>query len=85
MKSLTTLLSALALLAPPSPASEDGKRPNFLFIIADDQSPFDLKAYNSRSTLETPNIDRLATEGMVIDGAHHMGAWAGGSAPPRGT
>ena len=37
-----------------------GKRPNFLFIIVDDQSPLDLKIYNPRSILDTPNLDRLA-------------------------
>ena len=40
------------------------KKPNFLFIIVDDQSPLDLKIYNPRSILDTPNIDRLAKEGM---------------------
>ena len=53
-------------------------RPNILFIIADDQSPFDLKIYNPASTLQTPNIDRLAAQGMVLDGAHQMGSWVGG-------
>jgi choline-sulfatase len=52
-------------------------RPNILFVIVDDQSPFDLQVYNSRSKLQTPNIDRLAAEGMVLDAAHHMGGWAG--------
>ena len=58
------------------------KRPNFLFVIVDDQSPLDLKIYNPRSILDTPNIDRLAKEGMVLDGAHHMGAWVGGVCTP---
>lgn len=57
-------------------------RPNILFIIADDQSPFDLKIYNSDSELDTPNIDRLAAEGMTLDGAYHMGAWVGGVCTP---
>ena len=57
-------------------------RPNILFIIVDDQSPFDLKIYNPESTLQTPNIDRLAAEGMVFDGAYHMGAWTGGVCTP---
>ena len=38
-------------------------KPNILFIIVDDQSPFDLKIYNAKSVLQTPNIDRLAAEG----------------------
>ncbi len=58
------------------------KRPNILFIIVDDQSPFDLKVYNPESKLQTPNIDRLAAEGMVFDSAHHMGAWVGGVCTP---
>lgn len=53
------------------------RRPNILFIIVDDQSPFDLKVYNPDSTLDSPSIDRLASEGMVFDAAYHMGAWAG--------
>ena len=45
------------------------KRPNILFILVDDQSPYDLKIYDPKSPLETPYIDRLAAEGMVFDGA----------------
>ena len=56
-------------------------KPNILFIIADDQAPQSLKAYGNR-VCHTPNIDRLAREGMVLDGAHHMGAWAGGVCTP---
>jgi choline-sulfatase len=57
-------------------------RPNFLFIIADDQSPFDLKVYDPRSPLDTPVIDRLAADGLVFDGSYHMGAFIGGVCRP---
>ena len=70
------------LLALPVGFAFGGERPNILFIIADDQSPFDLKVYNERSTLDTPNIDRLAAEGTVIDQAYHMGAWVSGVCTP---
>ena len=50
-------------------------RPNILFIIVDDQSALDLKVYDPTSQLQTPNIDRLAREGMVLDEAYHMGAF----------
>ena len=58
------------------------KSPNILFIIVDDQSPFDLKVYNDDSILETPTIDRLAAEGMVLDGAYHMGSFSGAVCTP---
>ncbi len=58
------------------------KQPNFLFVLVDDQSPFDLKTYDSNSILETPNIDKLAAEGMVFEDARHMGGWIGGVCGP---
>ena len=76
MKSIVTLLVFLSFCCSQSTAAE-AKRPNILFILADDQSPFDLKCYNPQSPLETPNIDRLAREGMVFDGAYHMGSFSG--------
>lgn len=58
------------------------ERPNILFILVDDQSPLDLKIYNPQSPLRTPNIDRLAAEGMVFDGAYHMGSFSGAVCTP---
>ena len=62
--------------------SEEKKRPNFLFVLVDDQSPFDLKTYDSNSILETPNIDKLAKEGVVFESAYHMGSWSGAVCTP---
>ena len=53
-----------------------GDRPNFLFILTDDQSPETLSCYGN-TVCQTPNIDRLAREGMVFQDAHHMGSWSG--------
>ena len=53
------------------------KKPNFLFIIVDDQSPFDLKIYDPKSPLVSPNINSLAKGGLVFDGSYHMGSWSG--------
>lgn len=58
-------------------AKTEKKRPNILFIISDDQSPFDFKFYNKNSTLDSPVIDQLAADGMVFDGAYHMGSYSG--------
>lgn len=78
------LLTALAWTAPAT--AQDGKagpkRPNFLFILVDDQSPFDLKAYAPASPLHTPNLDRLAAGGMVFEGAYHMGSSLGAVCTP---
>jgi choline-sulfatase len=57
-------------------------RPNLLFIIVDDQSPFDLKVYDPKSPLEAPNIERLAAEGMTFDRAYQMGAFVGAVCTP---
>ncbi len=58
------------------------KRPNFLFVLVDDQSPFDLKIYDSTSILETPNIEMLAKNGVIFESARHMGSWSGAVCAP---
>lgn len=60
------------------------ERPNFVFILTDDQSPYTLSAYGN-AVCATPNIDRLAKEGMTIDDAHHMGADIGAVCLPSRT
>ncbi|MFC7338231.1 sulfatase-like hydrolase/transferase [Haloferula chungangensis] len=77
---LLRTITSLAIFA--SVAATAADRPNVLFILADDQSPFDLKAYDPESALQTPVLDRLASEGMVLESAHHMGAWIGGVCTP---
>lgn len=72
----------LLLATPESARAAPQDRPNILFIVVDDQSPFDLRAYNPDSRLETPHIDRLAAEGVTLDGAYHMGAFVGAVCTP---
>jgi hypothetical protein len=55
-----------------------------LFILTDDQSPETLSSYGNK-VCQTPNIDRLAAEGMVFHDAHHMGAWVGAVCTPSRT
>jgi arylsulfatase A-like enzyme len=62
--------------------AEAAKRPNVLFIIADDQSPFDFKAYDPSSPLDAPAIGKLATEGITLDQAYHMGSMSGAVCSP---
>ncbi|MFB9057297.1 sulfatase-like hydrolase/transferase [Mariniflexile ostreae] len=61
---------------------KEQKRPNFLFVLVDDQSPFDLQTYDPNSILETPNISKLANEGLVVDQARHMGSMNGAVCTP---
>ena len=62
--------------------SAKADRPNILFIIVDDQSPFDFKFYNSDSGLDAPVIEQLAADGMIFDGAYHMGSYSGAVCRP---
>ncbi|MDB5344627.1 MAG: Arylsulfatase [Schlesneria sp.] len=86
MKLSVLIMTGLLLTSPAYLLAAEGqkqtRKPNILFIIVDDQSPFDLKAYDSRSTLNTPNIDRLAAEGMVLDRAYQMGSFTGAVCTP---
>ncbi len=86
MPTSKTLVAGLLYALSGVPAAAErppgDERPNFLFIIADDQSPFDLRVYEPASPLETPVLDRLAAEGMTLDGAYHMGSWSGAVCTP---
>ncbi|GLR72124.1 choline-sulfatase [Agaribacter marinus] len=56
--------------------SESPTKPNFVFIFADDQSPFAVGAYGNE-VVKTPNIDNLAQRGVKFTNAYNMGAWNG--------
>jgi len=73
-------LAALCSAAATAPA----KRPNFLFILTDDQDPDTLGAYGN-TVCQTPSLDRLAREGMIFHDAHHMGSWSGAVCLPSRT
>lgn len=60
-------------------AAGDSKQPNIVFILADDLGWTDLGVMGS-DYYETPNIDRLASQGLLFDNAY---AAAANSAPSR--
>jgi arylsulfatase len=60
-------ISILVLMSAPNGSAEH--RPNFIFFITDDISAEDLGPYGS-SAMKTPNLDRLAAEGLVFDQAY---------------
>ncbi len=43
------------------------ERPNIIIIMTDDQSPKTISAYGGELNNSTPNIDRIAEEGVIFD------------------
>jgi arylsulfatase A-like enzyme len=65
LAAVTVALIPLSLVAQPPPA-----RPNILLILADDMGVGDVSCLNPKSIWQTPNLDRLAREGMIFTDAH---------------
>jgi len=49
----------------------DPRKPNIVFIMADDLTMTDIGPYGSKQ-VHTPNMDKLATEGMCLDNMFNM-------------
>ena len=69
------LIASLALLtgldrSGLSAAEQSAKKPNIIFIMADDLGYTDVACFGSKY-YETPNIDRLATQGTKLLNHHH--------------
>ncbi|MBN1818135.1 MAG: sulfatase-like hydrolase/transferase, partial [Sedimentisphaerales bacterium] len=61
---------SMAMSIPP------GRKPNILFLFADDQCFETLHAMGC-DEIETPNLDRLVRKGTTFTHAYNMGAWHG--------
>ena len=72
MLTLRTALLALAVALTVSPAFAQ-ERPNIVIIYTDDLGYGDVSAYGARA-LKTPNIDRLAREGVRFTDGHSAAA-----------
>ena len=68
MRKMLWVAGLLGVLFASTTAAEGPKRPNVVLIIADDMAWDDCGAYGNRK-VRTPNIDRLAREGMRFDRA----------------
>lgn len=64
------VLVAMALLLSLSVSSEGQELPNIIIIYADDLGYGDLSSYNSAAAYSTPNLDRMAAEGIRFTDAH---------------
>jgi arylsulfatase A-like enzyme len=58
----TLVFSAMALAA--------NERPNIIFVLFDDLGWGQPQSYNPQSALRTPNLDKLASQGMRLTDAH---------------
>ncbi len=67
-KLLLVVVVALFLTNCASEKASDAKRPNIIFIFSDDHALQAISAYGSVVN-KTPNIDRLADEGMIFENA----------------
>ena len=54
-------------------STQDPKRPNVIVILADDLGYGDLKCYGAKN-VETPHVDKLASEGIRFTNAHTVAA-----------
>ncbi|MDQ3439404.1 MAG: arylsulfatase [Planctomycetota bacterium] len=68
---LGAVLVAAMLLACPLARGAEARRPNIVFIVADDLGYRDLGAFG-QDKIRTPNLDKLAAEGMRLT-THYSG------------
>ncbi|MEF8810618.1 MAG: sulfatase-like hydrolase/transferase, partial [Bacteroidales bacterium] len=74
IKVLVVFLATMAFrIANPDSCRAEGKKPNILFIVTDDQGAWTLSAQDYPNTY-TPEIDRLAREGVILKNAFTMSA-----------
>ena len=64
-----TQMVFMALVAAPSVNADEPKQPNVVIVITDDQGYGDL-AFTGNPAIKTPNIDKLATEGTLLNNFH---------------
>jgi arylsulfatase A len=79
LKSHCSIFTAALLLAPlvalqATDAPTQKQKPNIIFVLFDDLGYGQPQSYNATSALRTPNLDKLATQGMRFTDAHTAAA-----------
>ncbi len=74
LKRLFTVFAGLGILCGAVRAAEPSVRPNIIIILADDLGYGDVACYNPESKIATPNLNRLAREGLRFTDAHAASA-----------
>ena len=67
---LLTPLALTAIAAPNAEAATKSQQPNIVYIYADDMGYGDIGYLNPESKIETPNLDKLAAQGLNFTDAH---------------
>ena len=83
---MATPLCGLLLIGPVfaaavKPVAPEAGRPNVLFFFTDDQRPDTIHALGN-AHIRTPNLDRLASQGMAFTQAYIMGGLQGAVCVP---
>ena len=78
IRSPLILLSFIALLSVTRMQSQDSEKdkPNFIFIISDDQSFNTIQALGNNE-ISTPHLDQLVKEGINFSHCFNQGSWSG--------
>jgi arylsulfatase A-like enzyme len=74
LKAVGVSVTGLAMPKLLSAAAKVQKLPNIVFIMADDMGYGDVGCYNPESKIPTPNMDRLAAQGVCFTDAHSPSA-----------
>ena len=68
---LLTIISIAVLLQGCSSAKKQNeKHPNIIFVLADDLGYGDVSCFNENSKIKTPNLDKMAADGMRFTDMH---------------
>ena len=60
----------LMILGSCNSSTQDSYKPNIIIIYTDDQGYCDVSALNPHAKFQTPNLDKLAREGLTFTDGH---------------